>query len=30
MWAEMRVHLWHWHVRETVVILEEVKLYHPR
>ena len=29
-WMEMRVHLWHQHVRDTVVILEEGNLPHPR
>ena len=26
----IRVHFWNWHVRDTVVILEEVNLPHPR
>ena len=26
----MSVHFWHWHVRDTVVILEEGNLTHPR
>ena len=26
----MQVHLFHWHVRDTVIILEEVNLPHPR
>ena len=26
----MRVHLWNWHVRDTVVILEKGNLTHPR
>ena len=28
--TEMRVHFWNWHVRETVVILEEGNPPHPR
>ena len=28
--AEMKVNFWHRHVRDTVVILEEVNLPHPR
>ena len=27
---EVRVHFWHWHVREAAVILEEGNLPHPR
>ena len=26
----MRVHFWYWHVRYTVVIMEEGNLSHPR
>ena len=26
----MKVHFWHWHVRDTVVILEEENLSHTR
>ena len=26
----MRVHLWHQHIRDTMVILEEGNLPHPR
>ena len=26
----MRVNFWHWHVRDTMVILEEGNLPHPR
>ena len=29
-WTSMRVHFWHRHVRDTVVILEEGNLPHPR
>ena len=29
-WMAMWVHLWHQHVRDTVVILEEGNLPHPR
>ena len=28
--AAMRVHFLHWYVRDTVIILEEVNLPHPR
>ena len=28
--TDMRFHLWHWHVRDTVVILEEGNLPNPR
>ena len=30
MRTAMRVHFWRWHVRYTVVILEEGDLTHPR
>ena len=26
----MKVHFWNWHVRDTVVILEEGNSHHPR
>ena len=26
----MRVHIWYWHVRDTVIILDEGNLSHPR
>ena len=29
-WTDMKVHLWHRHVQDTVVILEEGNLPHPR
>ena len=29
-WTAIRVHFWHRHVRDTVVILEEGNLPHPR
>ena len=29
MRTSMRVNFWHWHVRDTVVILEEGNLPHP-
>ena len=28
--TDMRIHFWNWHVRDTVVILEEVNLPHPQ
>ena len=30
MWRGIRFHFLHWHVRETVIILEEGNLPHPR
>ena len=30
MWTAMRVHFWHQHGRDTVVILEEGNLPHPQ
>ena len=30
MQSAMQVRFWHWHVRETMVILEEVNPPHPR
>ena len=29
-WAAMRIHFWHRNVQDTVVILEEGNLPHPR
>ena len=30
MRTEMQVHFFHWHFRDTVIILEEGKLPHPQ
>ena len=28
--TDMGVHFWHWHVRDTVVILEDGNIHHPQ